>query len=298
MPEELNEDNHMFSEDYGSWQDEVLKNCRVWLETVAAAGAAATDRDIEAEVEAELEVEVEAEPPDLYSFYEELSILRGEFRKNSRRSHETFAQIGESLDRFQGVLAALGQRLEGFAQEREAAEILSRQGLFLRVAELHERLRRLHEKLREFRDEQEEREADRDVGNEARPGGRPGSTREERKSPESSSGWWSRFRRALAGAAAPPPAPAPDIPVALIEGIFLTISHFEDFLSREGLTPIPTQGLPFDPVIMTAAGTVATDVWPPDTVYEEIAAGYLYRGQVLKPALVTVTVAKKKQTEE
>jgi molecular chaperone GrpE (heat shock protein) len=43
---------------------------------------------------------------------------------------------------------------------------------------------------------------------------------------------------------------------------------------------------------MIAVGTVETDAFPPNTVWEEISGGYLYGEHVLKLAKVTVTKRK------
>jgi len=114
--------------------DEILDNCRSWLENIQV-------EPILAETE---------EQPDLHSFYEELCVLRSEFRKNSRRSHETFFQFGEHLGEFQGIMKSMGQRLDNLSKEQESAEALARQEILLQIAEIHERLRRFDEKLREM----------------------------------------------------------------------------------------------------------------------------------------------------
>ena len=43
---------------------------------------------------------------------------------------------------------------------------------------------------------------------------------------------------------------------------------------------------------MTALGTVETDAYPPNTVFEEISGGYRYGKHILKLAKVTVTKRK------
>ena len=78
------------------WQHKILDHCRIWLEELQ-------EEPVLAEAE---------EQPDLYSFYEQLCVLRSEFRKNSRRSQETFLQFGEHLGEFKGVMTSLAQRLD------------------------------------------------------------------------------------------------------------------------------------------------------------------------------------------
>ncbi|MDO8721428.1 MAG: hypothetical protein Q7J31_04280, partial [Syntrophales bacterium] len=119
---------------WGGFSDEIARNCRRWLEDLQEMPS----------------VSVTDEEPDLYSFFEQLCILRSEFRKNSRRSHETFGQFGDHLGEFQSVLDVLTQRLEIIAKEQDSAEFLSRQGLLLQMVELFERLRWFGEKLEEI----------------------------------------------------------------------------------------------------------------------------------------------------
>ena len=114
------------------WKKSILDNCRLWLSNLQEIP------DISG---------VEENEPDLYSFYEQLCVLRNEFRKNSRRSHELFSSFGEHLEEFQGVLDSLMQRTDRLSQNQDSSEILARQGLLLQMVELYERLRLFGGKL-------------------------------------------------------------------------------------------------------------------------------------------------------
>ncbi|MEK7827443.1 MAG: nucleotide exchange factor GrpE [Thermodesulfobacteriota bacterium] len=85
---------------------------------------------------------------------------------------------------------------------------------------------------------------------------------------------------------------AASCPHNVIDGFFLTMSHFDEFLARVGVRCTTTIGAPFDPSVMIAVGAVDTDACPPHTVVEEISAGYLYGDHVLKLAKVTVSKQK------
>ena len=236
-------------EDPFLWKEEIVRNCRRWVE----------------DLEELPPVSETDEEPDLYSFFEQLCILRSEFRKNSRRSHETFSQFGEHLGEFQSVLDVLTQRLEVLAKEQESAEFLSRQGLLLQMVELFERLRWFGKKLEEIQ-----------------------------ATPQHAQEWfrpvfWKRIKRFFAGRQKAPGG----ISESLREGFSLTLSHFEEFLSNEGVSRIETTGMAFDPSVMIAMGTVETDDCPPNRVCEEISGGYRYGEHVLK--LAKVTVAKRKE---
>jgi len=227
------------------WKKNILDNCRLWLSNLQE------NPDIS---------EVEENEPDLYSFYEQLCVLRNEFRKNSRRSHELFSSFGEHLEEFQGVLDSLMQRTDRLAQNRDSSEILARQGLLLQMVELYERLMLFSGKL--------EKCVPADDASQ--------SLRERIK------GVFAVRRQ----------APAAGISASIRDGFFLTLSHFEGFLTSEGVSRIQAVGAPFDPAIMMAVGTVETDDCPPDIVHEEISGGYLYEGRVLKLAKVNVTKRK------
>lgn len=252
------------------WQDKILDNCLTWLEDLQ-------EEPVLAETE---------EQPDLYSFYEELCVLRNEFRKNSRRSHETFLQFGEHLGEFKGVMTSLAQRLDNLTKEQESTEVLAKQGILLQIVEIHERMRRFDEKLKEMNSPPPAPEA-------ARPGlwerilgrGIPGRDKGKRKDQVKQIGQIEQVNQADRQA-------KQDIPAGVIDGFFLTMSHFDEFLARVGVRCTTTTGAPFDPSVMIAVGAVATDTCPPHTVVEEISGGYLYGDHVLKLAKVTVSKQK------
>ncbi|HAJ26660.1 MAG TPA: nucleotide exchange factor GrpE [Syntrophus sp. (in: bacteria)] len=254
------------------WQDEIMENCRSWLENLQ-------EEPVLAETD---------EQPDLYSFYEELCVLRSEFRKNSRRSHETFLQFGEHLGEFQGVMTSLAQRLDNLTKEQESTEVLARQGILLQIVEIYERLRRFDEKMREMISPPPVPEA-------ATPGfwerilGRGKGKRQDKINQITHvdqgdrQNWQGQQERQA----------KPGFPVVVMEGLSLTMSHFDEFLDRVGVRRTATTGAPFDPSVMMAVGAVATDNCPPHTVVEEISGGYLYGNHVLK--LAKVTVSKRKE---
>ncbi|MEK7242648.1 MAG: hypothetical protein AAB112_00565, partial [Thermodesulfobacteriota bacterium] len=132
--EEVNDNSGVEPAATPPWQDKILANCLSWLDNIQ-------EEPVLAETE---------EQPDLYSFYEELCVLRNEFRKNSRRNHETFLQFGEHLGEFKGVMTSLAQRLDNLTKEQESTEFLARQGILLQIVEIHERMRRFDEKLKEM----------------------------------------------------------------------------------------------------------------------------------------------------
>lgn len=80
-------------------------------------------------------------------------------------------------------------------------------------------------------------------------------------------------------------------PGSLRQGLELTLRQFQGVLANAGVQPISSVGEPFDPRQHEAMGRVESREYPVDTVVEEYQKGYIYKGQVLRPALVKVVVA-------
>ena len=74
-------------------------------------------------------------------------------------------------------------------------------------------------------------------------------------------------------------------------GITLIHRQLLDELRTEGLTPIVSEGRPFDPRVHEAVATEVTPEVPPNTVVLELQRGYFLHDRVLRPALVRVSVA-------
>ena len=73
------------------------------------------------------------------------------------------------------------------------------------------------------------------------------------------------------------------------EGFQLIRKQLLDALSRHGLQRIDAVGKPFDPNFHHAIERVETSDHPDDTVLEELQAGYIFHGKVLRPAMVRVS---------
>lgn len=77
-------------------------------------------------------------------------------------------------------------------------------------------------------------------------------------------------------------------PAGVIAGVEMIHRHLQEVLSREGLTPVPTVGEPFDPAKHEAVMQVETGDYPDNTVVEELRRGYYYKDRLLRPAMVKV----------
>ena len=69
----------------------------------------------------------------------------------------------------------------------------------------------------------------------------------------------------------------------------ILVSHFEGLLKQAGVTRIETAGQPFDPAVMLAVTAEPDASRPPQTVLEEVAAGYRRHGELLRAAQVKVS---------
>lgn len=74
---------------------------------------------------------------------------------------------------------------------------------------------------------------------------------------------------------------------SLRQGVELTYREFGRLLAAEGVTRIEAVGQPFDPNLHEAL-SMQPDRGKPDTVVEEIEAGYQLNGTLLRPARVVV----------
>jgi molecular chaperone GrpE len=80
---------------------------------------------------------------------------------------------------------------------------------------------------------------------------------------------------------------------ALLQGVAMVQSQFQDALRRHGITRIEAQGQPFDPHVHEAVmQQPAADV-PPGTVVQVLEQGFQVHDQVLRPARVVVSVPEK-----
>jgi molecular chaperone GrpE len=81
-------------------------------------------------------------------------------------------------------------------------------------------------------------------------------------------------------------AAADDSPFA--EGINMIYRQMDEVLKQDGLEKIKTIGTEFDPRYHEALLSEYSGEEKKDTVLEEIQAGYLYKGRLLRPAKVKV----------
>lgn len=77
-----------------------------------------------------------------------------------------------------------------------------------------------------------------------------------------------------------------------LSGVDLIYKQLNGVLEALGVKPIAAVGEPFNPHIHEAVVTEATDEFEPDTVMQEIVAGYRLGDKLIRPALVKVATRK------
>ena len=77
-----------------------------------------------------------------------------------------------------------------------------------------------------------------------------------------------------------------------LSGVDLIYKQLNGVLDALGVKPIASVGEPFNPHVHEAVVTEATDDFEPDTVMQEIVAGYRLGDKLIRPALVKVATRK------
>ncbi len=75
---------------------------------------------------------------------------------------------------------------------------------------------------------------------------------------------------------------------SIAQGMKMILSQLQTLLREEGVEAIEAAGKPFDPHQHEAVGFVDTDQLEEGTVATQKRSGYLYKGRLLRPALVYV----------
>lgn len=84
----------------------------------------------------------------------------------------------------------------------------------------------------------------------------------------------------------------------MLKGVEMVFGELKEVLAQEGLEPIIAKGRPFDPNLHEAALEVGGGDSPEPRVVEVLRPGYLFKGSVLRPAMVKVARAKEETSPE
>jgi molecular chaperone GrpE len=93
------------------------------------------------------------------------------------------------------------------------------------------------------------------------------------------------FERALKAARDSGSADSP-----LTKGVELVYSRLNETLAKQGLTPIAAENATFDPHLHQAVDREETDRVEEGTILQEYQKGYNFKGKMLRPAMVKVSV--------
>lgn len=75
----------------------------------------------------------------------------------------------------------------------------------------------------------------------------------------------------------------------VLQGLHLTRTLLLDILAKQGVVPVPSQGLPFNPEVHEALAMEASETVPAQHVIQVIQEGYRMHDRVLRPARVLVS---------
>ena len=81
---------------------------------------------------------------------------------------------------------------------------------------------------------------------------------------------------------------APQALEALVSGMQLIKKDLADNLKAHGLEVVEAKGKPFNPHVHESVGCVETCEVPEDTVVDEVQAGYVLKGKLIRPTKVRI----------
>jgi molecular chaperone GrpE len=84
----------------------------------------------------------------------------------------------------------------------------------------------------------------------------------------------------------------------LTEGVGMVRRNLENALESAGVERIDCVGKPFDPALHEAVEKIQGKSPGEDTVVEELRPGFVLRGQLLRPSMVKVELARREPAEE
>ena len=82
-----------------------------------------------------------------------------------------------------------------------------------------------------------------------------------------------------------------------IAGLEIVVNNLKAAFTDAGVTPIVCEGKTFDPLRHEAIVREESSKHTPNTVMAELRKGYLLKGELLRPAIVKITVAPKSAPE-
>jgi molecular chaperone GrpE len=84
---------------------------------------------------------------------------------------------------------------------------------------------------------------------------------------------------------------------ALIQGVQMTLKRLRKVLEQEGVSPIESEGKPFDASKHNAIAATERDDVEGCVVIEEVRKGYMMKNKVIRPSIVKVAVKSTSQSQ-
>lgn len=89
-----------------------------------------------------------------------------------------------------------------------------------------------------------------------------------------------------------------DSKTPVIQGVQMTLSMLQGTLRKFGVSAIEAKGTPFNSAMHHAMNQVQRQDLAPNTVVDELQKGYMLNDRLLRPAMVTVSVAPQTGSEQ
>jgi molecular chaperone GrpE len=89
-----------------------------------------------------------------------------------------------------------------------------------------------------------------------------------------------------------------DVSSGLVQGVEITLKEMRKTLEKYGLSPIETEGKPFDPAVHHAMTQVERDDVGENMVVDEYRKGYMLKDKVLRASLVAVSKKREGSKEQ
>jgi molecular chaperone GrpE len=84
---------------------------------------------------------------------------------------------------------------------------------------------------------------------------------------------------------------------SIVEGVDLTLKEILKIFDMFAVTPIESLEKPFDPAFHQAVFQEETEARPENVVIKELQKGYMMKDRLLRPAMVVVSKARKKEDD-
>lgn len=80
---------------------------------------------------------------------------------------------------------------------------------------------------------------------------------------------------------------------SLVTGVEMVLKKLQNTLGKEGLSKIQTISSPFDPNMHEVVSMVAVEDKAEGTIIQEVRSGYMLKGKVIRPSMVTIASSTK-----